>query len=229
MGEAGSILQAHQNVVAGRSPVWDAMLNHDMREAQTAKLTLADVDERFFKPFLYLLYTGELPADLANPKPDSSESESELQTVLGMLVLADRFQVPGFGEVFETCLRQLMRFDSSMATGLMTWAGLPRKSQYCLCLVKAASAAAKENVDDTLQQVEERVLRQIPADTINGIAARANVFCILTVKIWQSVKGEKERERLKILSNLLLGFASNLQELPDPHRQRKRQRCDAPE
>ena len=49
MGEAGSILQAHQNVVAGRSPVWDAMLNHDMR-ARTAKLTLADVDERFFKP-----------------------------------------------------------------------------------------------------------------------------------------------------------------------------------
>ncbi|CAJ1367400.1 unnamed protein product [Effrenium voratum] len=145
----------------------------------------------------YLLYTGELPAEL-DPKPDSSERR-ELQTVLGMLVLADRFQVPGFGEVFEPRLRQLIRFDSSMATGLMTCTGLglPWNTEYKQCLAKASSAAANPKnieVDDALQQVEERVLQHIPADTIKGLAARAWVFYLLAAKIQLSMKGKKEAE-----------------------------------
>ena len=164
-----------------------------------------------------------------DPKPDSSERR-ELQTVLGMLVLADRFQVPGFGEVFETRLRQLIRFDSSMATGLMTCTGLglPWNTEYKQCLAKASSAAANPKnieVDDALQQVEERVLQHIPADAIKGLAARAWVFYLLAAKIQLSMKGKKEAERLVIFSNLLLVFAVHLTELPNPG-QRKRRRCD---
>ena len=228
MGEAGSILTAHQSVVAGRSPVWDAMLNHDMRETQTAKLTLADVDEQCFKPFLYLLYTGELPADLAKPKP-GSDSETDLQTVLSMVVLADRFQVAGFREVFETCLRQMIRLDSSIATVAMTGVGLPGRGEYFRCLNKAVVVATGgRDVLDVLQQVETKVFRHMPSDTSSSLAARAHILRNLAVRITVEAKLKKDHDRFLHFTALLDDFVKMLHELPDRDRQRKRRRCDAP-
>ena len=81
-----NLLPAHRSLLAARSPVFAAMLNSGLEEAQTGQVQISDSDPETFALFLRFLYVGKL------------ENNIEKTVVSGpmkmkLFALADKYQV----------------------------------------------------------------------------------------------------------------------------------------
>jgi len=102
-------LDCHTNILVARSPVFRAMFQHDTAEAQNKEIEMTDVEPEVAEQMLSYIYTGNLShrgreADLlaAADKYSLIElkemcedvlcRETNIETVLTMLVVADRHQ-----------------------------------------------------------------------------------------------------------------------------------------
>ena len=107
----GQLFKCHKAILAARSPVFQRMLNIDMRESATNELTLTDVSPDNVKDMLSFIYNdnvehyGEkardlLPVaekyDLADLKTECSAAlikQIKLETAVELALLADLYNV----------------------------------------------------------------------------------------------------------------------------------------
>jgi hypothetical protein len=91
-------LRVHKAILAARSPVFAAMLEHNTEEAQTSNVQLDDIDAEVLSEMLHFIYSGR--------SPNLSEMAPEL------LAVADRFALPGLKEMAEQVLRNCLGVES---------------------------------------------------------------------------------------------------------------------
>ncbi|CAE7945575.1 spop [Symbiodinium necroappetens] len=218
--DASCTLAAHQSVLAARSPVLAAMFRHKFQEGQTAKVRLVDVDVETFKQYLHLLYTGDLEEDL------------NLDNILEVLVIADRFQSPGFGDVLARRLRDLVTWDETVGKVMMTYVRLPEDSEYSGSLVGVMGDQLTQlSFKDALRQTQKAVLQPIDEDTsrLKAIAARGLIFSMLAFPIMRDIADEAVNKRIVCLLSLITDTFGSLCELPDEPRAAKRRRAERAE
>ncbi|XP_021045476.1 TD and POZ domain-containing protein 5-like [Mus pahari] len=58
---AGQKFRAHKAILAARSPVFRAMLEHEMKERLTNRVDIEDLDPKVFKEMMAFIYTGKAP------------------------------------------------------------------------------------------------------------------------------------------------------------------------
>lgn len=121
-GPARVELQCHTNILIARSPVFRAMFQHDTAESQKKEIEMTDVDPDVAASMLEYMYTGELhhpgrEADLLAAadkysllelKESCEEvlcNETNIETVLSMLVIADRH---GAAKLKDVCVKFLV-------------------------------------------------------------------------------------------------------------------------
>mmetsp|Transcript_42854 Transcript_42854/g.79894 ORF Transcript_42854/g.79894 Transcript_42854/m.79894 type:complete len:255 (+) Transcript_42854:91-855(+) len=205
--DACCTLAAHRNVLVARSPVLGAMFQHSFMEGQTAKARLEDVDPCCFKAYLHLIYTAKLPDDFR-----------DLDQVLEVLALCDRFQSQGFGEVLASRLRELVRWDDTVGKVMMTYVRLPEDSEYSGSLVGVMGDQLTQlSFKDALRRTQESVLKPIDEDRsrLKAIAARGLVFSMLAFPIMREIENETLKSRIvELLSQITDTFCS-LCELPE--------------
>eukprot|EP00439_Symbiodinium_sp_Y106_P049785 s4363_g6.t1 len=218
--DASCTLAAHQSVLAARSPVLAAMFRHTaFQEGQTAKVRLVDVDVETFKQYLHLLYTGDLEEGL------------NLDHILEVLVIADRFQSPGFGDVLARRLRDLVTWDETVGKVMMTYVRLPEDSEYSGSLVGVMGDQLTQlSFKDALRQTQKAVLQPIDEDTsrLKAIAARGLIFSMLAFPIMRDIADEAVNKRIVCLLSLITDTFGSLCELPDEPRERAAKRARGP-
>ncbi|KFQ72507.1 Speckle-type POZ protein-like [Phaethon lepturus] len=57
----GQEFKAHKSVLAARSPVFNAMFEHEMEESKKNRVEINDVDPEVFKEMMRFIYTGKAP------------------------------------------------------------------------------------------------------------------------------------------------------------------------
>ncbi|XP_053453548.1 speckle-type POZ protein-like isoform X3 [Nycticebus coucang] len=57
----GHEFQAHKSVLAARSPVFNAMFEHEMEESKKNRVEINDLDPEVFKEMMRFIYTGKAP------------------------------------------------------------------------------------------------------------------------------------------------------------------------
>lgn len=57
----GQEFKAHKSVLAARSPVFNAMFEHEMEESKKNRVEINDVDPDVFKEMMRFVYTGKAP------------------------------------------------------------------------------------------------------------------------------------------------------------------------
>ncbi|CAE7453821.1 spopla [Symbiodinium natans] len=204
--DASCTLAAHQSVLAARSPVLAAMFRHRFQEGETAKVRLVDVDFQCFKAYLHLLYTGEL------------EEGMDLDQVLEVLILADRFQSSGFGEVLAGRLRDLVSWDETVGKVMKHYVRLPEDSEYSGSLVSVmGDQLSLLSFREALRQTHRAVLRPIEEDTsrLKAIAARGLIFSMLAFPIMRDIADEAVNKNIVCLLSRITDTFSSLCELPD--------------
>ena len=58
--DQGKEFQCHKAILAGRSPVFEAMFSHSMKETQENKVTVEDIDADTFEEMLIFMYSGKV-------------------------------------------------------------------------------------------------------------------------------------------------------------------------
>ena len=58
--DEGKEFKCHKAILAGRSPVFEAMFSHNMKEAQENKVTVEDIDGDTFEAMLFFMYSGKV-------------------------------------------------------------------------------------------------------------------------------------------------------------------------
>ncbi|XP_069473491.1 speckle-type POZ protein-like [Ambystoma mexicanum] len=62
----GREFKSHKSVLAARSPVFNAMFEHDMEESKQNRVEISDVDPEVFKEMMGFIYTGKSPPNIKN-------------------------------------------------------------------------------------------------------------------------------------------------------------------
>ncbi|KAL8183261.1 UNVERIFIED_CONTAM: hypothetical protein K2H54_029132 [Gekko kuhli] len=57
----GQEFKAHKSVLSARSPVFNAMFEHEMEESKKNRVEINDVDPEVFKEMMRFIYTGKAP------------------------------------------------------------------------------------------------------------------------------------------------------------------------
>ncbi|XP_035160895.1 speckle-type POZ protein-like isoform X1 [Callithrix jacchus] len=57
----GQEFKAHKSVLAARSPVFNAMFEHEMEESRKNRVEISDLDPEVFKEMMRFIYTGRAP------------------------------------------------------------------------------------------------------------------------------------------------------------------------
>ena len=58
--DEGKEFKCHKAILAGRSPVFEAMFSHSMKETQENKVTVEDIDADTFEAMLMFMYSGKV-------------------------------------------------------------------------------------------------------------------------------------------------------------------------
>ncbi|XP_063089617.1 speckle-type POZ protein-like [Cavia porcellus] len=58
---AGQEFQAHKAILAARSPVFMALLEHEKQGSRKNRVEISDMDPEVFKEMIYFMYTGKAP------------------------------------------------------------------------------------------------------------------------------------------------------------------------
>lgn len=89
----GQEFKAHRTVLAARSPVFMAMMQHDTKEKATGIVPIEDIDPSVFTEFLNFLYAGEL-------------EDLNSDNALNLYVAADKYEVE---ELKIICLKYMLQ------------------------------------------------------------------------------------------------------------------------
>lgn len=106
-GQEKEEILCHTNILAARSPVFQAMFQHDMKEARTMRVTVPDLEPNVVRYMLHYIYTGVVKCEgryedllaaadkysLLELKSTCEENlcmDTKVESVLSRLVLADR-------------------------------------------------------------------------------------------------------------------------------------------
>ncbi|XP_065204216.1 speckle-type POZ protein-like isoform X2 [Planococcus citri] len=103
----GKNFGAHKNILASRSPVFEAMFKHDMQENRLNQVNISDIRSEVFEEFLLFMYTDKTP-------------NSKLVTDL--FVVADKYQVESLRVVCEEII--LTELSAVNAIDLLLFADL---------------------------------------------------------------------------------------------------------
>eukprot|EP00063_Salmo_salar_P065676 XP_014040511.1 PREDICTED: speckle-type POZ protein-like A [Salmo salar] len=57
----GQEFKAHKSILAARSPVFNAMFEHEMEESKKNRVDISDVEPDVFKEMMGFIYTGKAP------------------------------------------------------------------------------------------------------------------------------------------------------------------------
>lgn len=77
----GEVLDAHKSFLAGHSPVFKAMFQHDTEESRNSRVKLEDINGKAMKEVLRYIYTGVL--------------KNGKEVAKDVLVAADKYQIDG--------------------------------------------------------------------------------------------------------------------------------------
>lgn len=83
--------KCHQNIIKARSPVFKAMLEHDMAEKITGKINIKDADPAIFEDFLIFLYSCD-------------KSVLNFKNITELYKLADKYYVFDLVELCVNCM-----------------------------------------------------------------------------------------------------------------------------
>ncbi|XP_053117462.1 speckle-type POZ protein-like isoform X2 [Hemicordylus capensis] len=130
----GQEFKAHKSILAARSPVFNAMFEHEMEESKKNRVEINDVDPEVFKEMMRFIYTGKAPnldkmADNLLAAADKYALERlkimceealcsnlSVENVADILILADLHSA-------EQLKAQAIDFINSQATDIMETAG----------------------------------------------------------------------------------------------------------
>lgn len=93
-------IPAHKSILGSRSPVFNAMFNHNMTEAQTKEVTIVDLSIDTVKDMLRYMYTGKIQ-DLNTRSPH-------------LLEAADKYQLSELKEMCEETLSANLSVENSL-------------------------------------------------------------------------------------------------------------------
>jgi speckle-type POZ protein len=91
-------IAAHKNILAARSPVFDAMFQHDMQENRTNETEITDVTPAAFKALLRFIYTGHC----------------QVRNLAELLVAANKYDIQDLKEIFANELRKKLTVDNAV-------------------------------------------------------------------------------------------------------------------
>ncbi|XP_055840544.1 protein roadkill-like [Episyrphus balteatus] len=94
--------QAHKNILSARSDVFAAMFEHDMKEQQSNRVVITDVDHVVLQELLHFIYTGRAP--------NISEMASSL------LVAADKYALEQLKVLCEEALFSGLSIETAAET-----------------------------------------------------------------------------------------------------------------
>ena len=92
-------IEAHRNILTARSPVFAAMLKHDMNEKRTNNVTISDIDAPVFTEMLRFMYTGD--CDVGNSAED-------------LYAAADKYDIQDLKEMCEENMRNNLDVDNAV-------------------------------------------------------------------------------------------------------------------
>ncbi|XP_065203302.1 speckle-type POZ protein B-like [Planococcus citri] len=90
----GKDYPAHKTILAARSPVFKAMLKHDVAETQQNRIEIKDIDENIFKELLRYIYTGRV--------------ENLKDTALELLLVAEKYDLEHLKNMCVSALSVLL-------------------------------------------------------------------------------------------------------------------------
>jgi hypothetical protein len=88
-------LDCHSLIIAARSPVFNAMLSHDMAEKRSKCIEIQDLDVASVRALIKFLYTGKLEAEL-----------EDNDSTIGLLKASHRYEVT---DLVQACVQALTR------------------------------------------------------------------------------------------------------------------------
>ena len=99
----GKSFDCHKNVLSARSPVFEAMLQHDMRENTTNKVTMNDVSPDVVAEMLHYIYTGSVSNGFITAK-----------VAFDLLGTADKYKLDILKNTCEDKLCSSLEIDNSI-------------------------------------------------------------------------------------------------------------------
>ncbi|XP_057318662.1 speckle-type POZ protein B-like [Microplitis mediator] len=97
--------RAHKLILGTRSPVFDAMLSHDMKEKKENKIEIPDVDPEIFKKLLEFIYTDKVS--------DLDDDAEEL------LEVANKYQMQSLKDMCTVSLSQTINVGNAIRIMLL--------------------------------------------------------------------------------------------------------------
>ncbi|KAF6197469.1 hypothetical protein GE061_020176 [Apolygus lucorum] len=94
---------AHKLVLAGNSPVFEAMFNNDTLESQSGQVVITDVPSHVFSWFLECLYTEVLPP----------REETPLACLFDLFVCADKYQTTSLLLTLDREMLNRLKLDNA--------------------------------------------------------------------------------------------------------------------
>uniref|UniRef100_A0A8C9LCE3 BTB domain-containing protein n=1 Tax=Pavo cristatus TaxID=9049 RepID=A0A8C9LCE3_PAVCR len=125
----GQEFKAHKSVLAARSPVFNAMFEHEMEESKKNRVEINDVDPEVFKEMMRFIYTGKAPnlekmADNLLAAADKTIWRFLRKCSNGSLGSVAKLFVPNYEFILcPCCVTVLNAFVFSQATDIMETAG----------------------------------------------------------------------------------------------------------
>eukprot|EP00884_Botryococcus_braunii_P022298 jgi/Botrbrau1/8752/Bobra.0090s0026.1 len=100
---------AQRVILAARSPVFDALLNGEMREGKEGVVIIEDVRPPVFRALLYFAYTDRLPEEVEGSNLDVPMAQH-------LLVAADRYQLLRLRRICESRLCETVEVPTVATT-----------------------------------------------------------------------------------------------------------------
>ena len=94
----GRKFNCHKVILAGRSPVFNAMFTHDMEESRSGRIDIKDLD---------VDTVGKMLAYIYSDKIDNTDGKEEM-----LLAAAEKYDLPGLKSLCENALSKSMTIDN---------------------------------------------------------------------------------------------------------------------
>jgi len=139
-------IQAHSLILSARSPVFDAMLSHSMREHADKAVTITDLDPEAVRKMLRFMYQGRLDENL------------DIDKTMQLLQAAHKYQVSA---LVDLCVSSLTsRVTSANAADILMLADLigheAMKRQCLEIITRSSEMLANVQASDRFAQLSHK-------------------------------------------------------------------------